>query len=288
MIQIQIWHATSSQSHPGPIEEHCEAFLDDQERERADRFRQPTSRNQNIIGRAMARCLVGQQTGVDPKQIQFDSEVLGKPFVCDPPDAKLPFNVAHTHGLVVCGAPLKRDAPLNRGEPVKRGEPMKTGAINTGQVMPEPDANTADSANAVSILLGVDVEGIDRRTDPAIADRFFSKPEVDYLNTQCGSANRQKTFLKIWTLKEAFIKAIGTGMTTPLGDFAFEDVDSDRPRIRLLSDKLDRDLNWQFRSFEPRPGFVAAVAVAKRPSSIQSSNFEFDITLKDFDQMIDG
>ena len=109
--------------------------------------------------------------------------------------------------------------------------------------------------------LGVDVEAVDRRTDPEIAERFFSTPEVDHLR-RCKSENdRRLTFLRIWTLKESFIKAIGTGMSTPLADFAFDQIDCERPQIRMLSDSLDVGNVWQFNVFEPRPGFIGATAV---------------------------
>ena len=225
MFRIRIWHATSSHAEAGLVEQTCEAYLDADERDRADRFRQPTSRNQHVIGRGMARRLIGEHTGTDPSLIRFDLETYGKPFVCDPPQAIRPFNVAHTHGLVLCGL-------FDAGVP-----------------------------GIKSIKLGVDVEGLDRRTDPAIAERFFSEPEIRYLGTHQSVQARRIAFLRIWTLKESFIKAIGTGMSTPLADFAFEQIDSDKPTIRMLSDRLDQNEVWQFRVFEPRPGYIAATAI---------------------------
>ena len=110
--------------------------------------------------------------------------------------------------------------------------------------------------------IGIDVERISRRTDTSLADRYFSRPEIEFLN-RCHSQDlRRFTFLKIWTLKESFIKAIGTGLTMPLADFAFEQIDSDRPTIRMLNPNLESDWNWQFHSIERRTGFIAVLAVA--------------------------
>jgi 4'-phosphopantetheinyl transferase len=229
-MKIEVWHATSSRQDPGRVEQVCEGYLDSGERRKADQFRQPTSRNQHVIGRGMARRLIGEQTGVDPSQIEFGLEQYGKPFVIAPGDAARPFNVAHTSGLVLCGLAEKSPA-------------------------------MTQAASVSSVQLGVDVEAIDRRTDPAIAERFFSKPEVDHLRACVGEADRRLNFLRIWTLKESFIKAIGTGMSTPLADFAFEQIDSERPVIRMLSDELDVGNDWQFSVFEPRPGFIAATAI---------------------------
>ena len=110
-------------------------------------------------------------------------------------------------------------------------------------------------------LLGVDVEKLDRRTDPALAKRYFSKPEIDHLENCASETDRRNTFLKIWTLKEAFIKALGTGLQTPLADFAFEKIESAEPEIRFLNPKLESGMHWSFLSIEPRPGYVAAVAL---------------------------
>ena len=226
-MRIKVWHATSSQNDPGRVEQACERYLDSDERMRADKFRQPTSRNQHVIGRGMTRHLIGEQTGVNPAAIQFGLQHYGKPFVLAPTQATQPFNVAHTSGLVLCGLVDKEEA----------------------------------ATTSPSFQLGVDVEAVDRRTDPAIAERFFSKPEVDHLRSRVGEVERRLAFLRIWTLKESFIKAIGTGMSTPLADFAFEQIDSERPKIRMLSDDLNVGDAWQFNVFEPRPGFIAATAV---------------------------
>lgn len=130
-------------------------------------------------------------------------------------------------------------------------------------------------------LVGVDVERLERRTDPALATRYFSKPEIEFLNAKRAGEERRDSFLRIWTLKESFIKAIGTGLQTPLADFAFEDIDSDEPTIRMLNPKLESELEWRFFSIQPRPGFVGAVAVACRD---QATAVKID--LKSFDDLV--
>jgi 4'-phosphopantetheinyl transferase len=217
---VRVWHAVNSSGPPGPIERACQASLDDAELARADQFRVATARNQHVIGRGMAKQLLGSDE-VPPREIRFGVEAQGKPYVAQPAQARQPFNIAHTDGLVVCGI-----------------------------------GSTAHR------LIGVDVERLHRRTDPALAERYFSQPEVRYLRACRGEAARLRAFLRIWTLKEAFIKAIGTGLHTPLANFAFEEIDSDSPTIRILHPDLESELCWRFFSVEPRPGFVAAIAVA--------------------------
>jgi 4'-phosphopantetheinyl transferase len=221
------------------LEAACASWLDQDERDRADRFRVPTSRNQHVVGRGMARKLLGGEE-VAPQSIRFAIEPHGKPYVVHPDSAKQPFNVAHTDGLVLCGI-----------------------------------------GSSEHTMIGVDVERVGRRTDPGLADRFFSPPEIDYLNRLPAGEARRTAFLRIWTLKESFIKAIGTGLQTPLADFAFDDIESDSPTIQMLDAKLHSELSWRFFSLQPCPGFVAAIAVAldvaDAPVSVELRRFDASV-----------
>lgn len=110
--------------------------------------------------------------------------------------------------------------------------------------------------------LGVDVEWMDRRTDPELARRYFAPEEIRQLDATRNQDDHRQLFLRLWTLKEAFIKAIGTGMYTPLDQFAFEDAASDQPRLVVQDASLLRQRRWHFKNFEPQSGYVAAIAVS--------------------------
>lgn len=67
--------------------------------------------------------------------------------------------------------------------------------------------------------LGIDLEAIRPTTDvAAIAKRFFSPRETQALLTSSSEAQR-KLFFTYWTRKEAYLKAIGKGLTAPLNHF---------------------------------------------------------------------
>ena len=187
----------------------------------------------------MARHLLGGQD-VPPESIRFEIEPHGKPVAVDPPQARRPFNVAHTDGLVMCGV---------GGDTHRR--------------------------------VGIDVERLDRKTSPDLAERYFAKPEVEFLSRLDDERQRREAFLRIWTLKESFIKGLGTGLHTPLADFAFEDIESECPRVRLLNSDLDSHDRWSFFSVQPRPGFIGAVAVATAPDQQP-----VDIELRNFDDLV--
>lgn len=242
--KLEIWSAAAASQGAGDLERSCESRLTDQERVRARRFRKDTSRNQHIVGRGMTRLLLSRtiEPPLRPDEIELGFSPHGKPFVIAPAAAARPFNVAHTDGMVLFAARADHAAATQRSS------------------------------------IGVDVERLSRKTDTAIAERYFSAPEIEYVFDHADGDSRLHAFLKVWTLKEAFIKAVGTGLTMPLGDFAFSQLDDPRPSVQFLNPALDTGECWQFASFFPEPGFVAAVAVCERtpigPIEINLSRFE--------------
>lgn len=70
----------------------------------------------------------------------------------------------------------------------------------------------ADSA------VGCDVELVEC-ADMAIAEKFFSKNEYQYLAGFSDKRQQDEAFYRLWTLKESFVKATGAGLTLPLNAF---------------------------------------------------------------------
>jgi 4'-phosphopantetheinyl transferase len=112
--------------------------------------------------------------------------------------------------------------------------------------------------------IGVDLEHV--RTDfsvDEIARRFFSAGEVDRLSRTPGHL-RSQAFFNCWTRKEAFIKAIGIGLSLPLDQFEVS-LAPGEPAALLRTQWDDAEASrWSLRAVEARPGYVAAVAVEGR------------------------
>jgi len=69
--------------------------------------------------------------------------------------------------------------------------------------------------------IGCDVENISRNNDVlGIAERYFSTSEADELFS-LPKVDQTPRFFDYWTLKEAYIKAWGLGLSIPLKDFSF-------------------------------------------------------------------
>jgi 4'-phosphopantetheinyl transferase len=110
--------------------------------------------------------------------------------------------------------------------------------------------------------IGVDVEvGKAPGTMIALGRRFFAPLEVAAMERR-SEAEAAALALELWTLKEAFMKAVGLGMALSPRRFAF-DVEADGPR-RLLSTGLDGESpeSWSFATIDAGiAGARAAVAV---------------------------
>jgi 4'-phosphopantetheinyl transferase len=105
--------------------------------------------------------------------------------------------------------------------------------------------------------IGFDLEPVARTVDLAVADRFFAAREVAWLGGLAESA-RAEGFVRLWTLKEAFIKATGKGLTQNLAAFSF---DPFPPRIRFTAELLEREADWWFEQRLLDGGFVAAIGL---------------------------
>ena len=71
--------------------------------------------------------------------------------------------------------------------------------------------------------VGCDIEKI-RDIDPGLADRFFTKNEIQYLEQFHGDEKRDE-FYRLWTMKESYMKMTGEGMSLSLNRFEFRITD---------------------------------------------------------------
>ncbi len=66
------------------------------------------------------------------------------------------------------------------------------------------------------------------------------------------------TFLSFWTLKEAYVKAIGKGLAQRLASFAFT---LEPLGIGFEEEGADDPARWLFRQFRPTPRHLMALAL---------------------------
>jgi 4'-phosphopantetheinyl transferase len=111
--------------------------------------------------------------------------------------------------------------------------------------------------------VGVDIEKIrDDFDSAAIARRFFSAREQDQLS-RLPADQRHPAFFRCWTRKEAFIKALGDGLSHPLNQFDVS-IDSSGPiSLTTRPDPTEAE-RWWLQSVEVEGGYAAAFAVSAR------------------------
>jgi 4'-phosphopantetheinyl transferase len=107
--------------------------------------------------------------------------------------------------------------------------------------------------------LGVDVEHV--RADFAsedIARRFFSRAEVDVFNA-LPPEERVAAFFRCWTRKEAYIKAIGKGLSQALDEFDVTLAPGIAPALLRAED--DDASRWWLTDIDVGEGYAGALAV---------------------------
>jgi 4'-phosphopantetheinyl transferase len=110
--------------------------------------------------------------------------------------------------------------------------------------------------------LGVDVENLNRMTSCGeIAKHSFAAPEVEYLRNLPPALQRD-AFFRIWTLKEAYIKAEGKGLSIPLDSFHFSYSGNPLKATLMLASQSNPD-NWSFFEFQPGPDYRISIGARR-------------------------
>ncbi|MFD1330382.1 4'-phosphopantetheinyl transferase family protein [Methylopila musalis] len=111
--------------------------------------------------------------------------------------------------------------------------------------------------------VGVDVENVSRVLDTeALAPAVFAPPEAAAF-AATAPADRLETFFALWTLKEAYAKARGLGLSLPLDSFAF-DLAGAAPALHVTDRCPDDPARWRFWRLRPTPSHALALAAPAR------------------------
>ncbi len=108
---------------------------------------------------------------------------------------------------------------------------------------------------------GVDIERADRPDSFLdIADCFFTAGEVGSLNA-LPEAQKKAGFLALWTMKEAYLKARGMGLSIPLQDFAIS-FGPNGPSISFADGVADDPRRWQLFQLDGGQDYVLSLAIS--------------------------
>lgn len=214
---------------------------------------------QALLARVLVRTSLARYTDgkINPKSLKFRKNSFGKPEVIWPFEKHnvnewkpppLCFNLAHTSSLIACGVTTKSS-------------------------------------------VGIDVEEKGRRMSNNIlkfARRYFSLSEIAWLEGFPDPERQRQKFVQLWTLKEAYVKALGRGISgAPLKDFTIhlknlsgiqEDLcQCGDAASHSLAQKITLEVsrnsdaittNWQFLLFQPTDLHYASVCMEQNENHL--------------------
>jgi 4'-phosphopantetheinyl transferase len=145
------------------------------------------------------------------------------------------------------------------------------------------DFNISHSKGAVVIAVtngpavGVDVEALDRELnlDDLLSAGIFSDQEKRWILQQ----EREKRFLQLWTLKEAWAKARGYGLSDRVGDAHFDIGPDGKINFSLPADEDGSQTAWSFEQRIIEERFLVAVAV-RYPSTVTPKPFRSILSIQ--------
>lgn len=187
-----------------------------------------------------------------------------------------------TRRFTVCRAVLRRVLGLAVSLPPQQIR-FSTGPHGKPSLMPDQglvEFNVSHTGDLAVIALthqrplGVDVETIsDRQSQDDLAARFFSTIERQ---TYFALPETQRTaaFYRIWTCKEAFLKATGSGLSFPLGQFSVSAAPDQPPGLLHVDNDPEAAQRWSFVLPTVPSGFAAALTVSGHGWTLRCRDWE--------------
>eukprot|EP00922_Rhytidocystis_sp_ex-Travisia-forbesii_P048551 GHVS01072304.1.p1 GENE.GHVS01072304.1~~GHVS01072304.1.p1 ORF type:complete len:325 (-),score=48.70 GHVS01072304.1:1720-2631(-) len=210
----------------------ADEILSEEEKQKASKFVRIEDKRMALMSRLMQRQLLSRHSHIPPEQIQIERNKSGtKPIWTYPSNCSSPFihyNVAHDSSFVCLAASLYL-VGIDCMKVAKRGPPSR------------PIATFFNSM-----------------------DNQFSQQEWRYIRGQTNEQEMLRRFMRLWTMKEAFIKALGTGLYVEPQRLQCADVEGDFP-VLSMDGHVEESFRFHFLEVESSTStgghFVVCVCV---------------------------
>ena len=205
-------------------------YLSDDEKQRAARYRFDKHRHRFITGRGTIREILADLAKCPPRDIGFELSKFGKPALCEPKPSR----------------PIQFNASSSAM--------MGAIAISSG------------------IYLGFDIEKMKSAKDvdnDLIVKNEFTRDEYDWYIKHADS-DRPGIFYKFWTCKEAYLKALGIGLSGELDSFSI-DLTGRQPSIGYTGLEPGGRSILSLHQLKITDEFVACLALPEKNSQIKLS-----------------
>ena len=198
---------------------------------RADRFYFEKDRNQSIVTRGCMRAILALYLKTKPAQIDFSYNTYGKP--------------------VLATGSLR--AGLHAGLSFNLSHSHEMGMLAVAQTYP----------------VGIDIEFIRDNLDYLeIARRFFSPHEVSELEGLPKNAQKE-AFFQCWTRKEAYIKAVGGGLSVPLDSFDVSLKSSEPAALLATRPNPEEASKWELYRLDIPANYAGALAIRGKADQLR-------------------
>ncbi|XP_038886366.1 L-aminoadipate-semialdehyde dehydrogenase-phosphopantetheinyl transferase-like isoform X3 [Benincasa hispida] len=179
--ETHIWYILPDEVKSIHLQNHYLNLLSPNEKENVLKIQEGEVQKRALLARALVRSTISRyltQCQIDPQALKFKKNMFGKPELDLQNSSELclpplQFNISHSSSLIACGVTLH--SPI-----------------------------------------GIDVEEKTRKIKNniiAFAKRFFSPNEIEVLSAISDPERQRQEFIKLWTLKEAYVKALGRGFS---------------------------------------------------------------------------
>lgn len=223
MNKVDVWQANLSLD--GLVLQELQNTLSEDEKCRADHFYFPEDKNYYIAARGILRSILARYLRTKPELIKFTYTPQGKPYL-----------EKHT----------RKNSPEYTNKCIQ---------FNLSH-----SQNLALYALAIDQPLGIDLEYCRPLPDAlALAKRWFLPTEYQELLAQ---TNQELNFFRIWTAKEAYLKATGVG----LRDLATVEVmitPENSLQYKTIQGSKELAQQWSLLELNPTPNYAAALAISQ-------------------------
>lgn len=129
-------------------------------------------------------------------------------------------------------------------------------------------------AIASGLAVGVDIEWVKPEfATEEIAERFFSATEVQTLRA-LPNTQRAEAFFFCWTRKEAYLKALGDGLSVPLDSFAVAFAPGSSAALLHVKANPAEVERWSMYNVEVGKGYKAALIVEGNGHRLQQIKWD--------------
>jgi 4'-phosphopantetheinyl transferase len=242
MTQVDLWLADMDQHVEDLV--RFESVLTNEERAKRVGIRLERVRNHSILSRGILRSILAPYIGCDAKDVEIETEPLGKPKLGKKHSAafgnKIHFNLSHSDGLLAI--------VVSGSGPV-----------------------------------GVDVEKI-REVEQldSIASTLFLVDQQTKLST-LRSEERLELFFQYWVHREAVTKAMGVGFMEHVEiEYSAQSYRSSRGEQNSIDELCPKTcvsklsgsaMEWSLLEFSPRTGYTGCIALARGEHTLRMSWF---------------